>query len=208
MPRLDSLFRVHRATAIAIMPSSDLRVPQIQTQHTLCKVVYGEAATRRRRQVLQRNFRLSLSDHEVHNNERLEHDGPCRVAKAVLKGAEDFGDASLTGVRRNKYVLDILGLRCCKLSERKSVTVSSTRSRDVYGGVEGSHRLTLILVAPFTDFSKELAMDCCNCPAEWSKYELREFPSSHDLTASVSIILFKTQDCEPQDNFHYDRVRG
>jgi hypothetical protein len=44
----------------------------------------------------------------VDDDEALEDNGPGRVAQAVGKGAEDFGDASLAGMRGDEYVLDIL----------------------------------------------------------------------------------------------------
>jgi hypothetical protein len=51
----------------------------------------------------------------VHDNQRLENDGPCAVAQAVLEDAEDLGDALLAGVRGDEDVLDIFGLGRCEL---------------------------------------------------------------------------------------------
>lgn len=67
------------------------------------------------RQVPERDILLSFPNHQVHHNEGFEDDCPCRVAKAVLKRAEDFAGAVFASVRRDEDMFDILRLRWCKL---------------------------------------------------------------------------------------------
>jgi hypothetical protein len=92
-------------------------------------------------------------------DQAFEDDGPCRVVESMLKRSKDFADAGFVRMRGHKDVLDIFGLRWRGL---RSSTISATvhtlgrkerRSRD-----RTSTGPTLILVAPLTDFSKELAM--------------------------------------------------
>lgn len=73
------------------------------------EVVRGQAAVGVLGQVLERDLGLALADHEVHDDEALEDNGPGGVAEAVGQGAEDLSDAGLAGMRRDENVLDILG---------------------------------------------------------------------------------------------------
>lgn len=95
----------------------------------------------------------------MHDNKRLEDDGPGGVAQAVLQGAEDLSDAGLAGMGGDQDVLDIFALGGSELWFGGAVSgwalsrLALARARK---GAGGRGRLALILVAPFTDFSKEL----------------------------------------------------
>ena len=65
---------------------------------TIGEVAYGQPAWRFC-QVSQCYIRLTLSDHQVDNDQRFEHNGPCRVSKAILQGSEDLGDSGLAAMR-------------------------------------------------------------------------------------------------------------
>jgi hypothetical protein len=80
----------------------------------------------------------------VYDDEGLEDNCPRRVAQAVLEGSKDLGDAMFTRMRRNKNVFNVLRLG---RSELLGWSASNGR-RGVVSNV------TLILVAPLTDFSQ------------------------------------------------------
>ena len=92
----------------------------------------------------------ALANHEVDGDEALEDDGPRCIPEAVLQRADDLCDTRLARVRRDEEVLDVLCLwgriLVLWLASRTVLGVGPRRSR------------TLILVAPLTDFSKELDM--------------------------------------------------
>jgi hypothetical protein len=130
------------------------------SRHTLCKMVDGQLSVRVLRQKLERNLGLSLSYHEMYDDQALEYDGPCRVAQSVRKGAEDLSDTSFAGMRRDEDVFDILGFGCCELRDLSVCCDGATSANDVNGRRVGRRIATLILVPPLTLFSKELAMSC------------------------------------------------
>lgn len=51
----------------------------------------------------------------MHDDERLEGDGPRRVAQSILQNSEYFADPSFAAVRGDENVLDILRLRRSEL---------------------------------------------------------------------------------------------
>lgn len=59
--------------------------------------------------ILECDLGLSLSYHQVDDDQALENNGPCRVAQPVGKGSKDLCHASLAGVCGYQNVLDILG---------------------------------------------------------------------------------------------------
>ena len=75
---------------------------------TLCKRIDSQFPRGVLRQVLQGDLGLALSDHQVHDDQALEDNGPRRVAQAVLEGAKDLGDACFARMGRDEDVLDIL----------------------------------------------------------------------------------------------------
>jgi hypothetical protein len=96
-------------------------MPLIQ-RRTLCERVDRKLSCWVLRQVFQCDLRFALPYHEVYNDQTLEYDCPCRVAQPVGEGAKDLGDACFAGMRRDEDVLDILGLRGCKLCVRVSAS--------------------------------------------------------------------------------------
>jgi hypothetical protein len=82
----------------------------VTSARTLCKGIDSQFPRGVLRQVLQGDLGLALSDHEMHDDQALEDNGPRRVAQAVLKGAKDLGDACFAGMRRDEDGLDILRL--------------------------------------------------------------------------------------------------
>lgn len=106
-------------------------------------------------------------------DQALEDDGPCRVPQPVLQGPEDLAHPGLSGMCRYEDVFDVLRLRGRGLQSKTvsaflvrqlssnvpamiacyHVAIASGRGCLVYMGPR-----TLILVAPLTDFSNELAM--------------------------------------------------
>lgn len=89
-------------------------------------------------------------------DQALEDDSPCRVAKPVLQRPEDLPDACLARVCRNQDMLDIFRLGGCGLKQwRQPRCAQGVKRRR---GAERRRQRTLTLVAPFTDFSNELAM--------------------------------------------------
>lgn len=66
-------------------------------------------------QVSQRSIQLTLSDHEMEDDERLEDNGPCRVSESYLEGSEYLCDSCLAGMSRHKDVLYVFGFRGRKL---------------------------------------------------------------------------------------------
>lgn len=92
---------------------------QREPLRTFGKVVDGQLPVGILGEVLERDLGFALSDHHMHNDEALEDNGPSRVAQAVGEGAEDFGDACLACVRRDKNVLDIFGFGCGELRRRR-----------------------------------------------------------------------------------------
>jgi hypothetical protein len=107
-------------------------------------------------QVGQRYVGRPFADHEVDGDEALEDDGPCRVADAVLERPEDLTHAGVARVCRDEDVLDIFGLGGGGLGAEGMGSAHGRPSPGLWSG--GGGRLTLILVAPLTDFSNELAM--------------------------------------------------
>lgn len=75
---------------------------------TLCEGIDSELPGWALGQVLQGHLGLALADHQVHDDEALEDNGPCRVAQAVGEGAKDLGDSGLARVGCDEDVLDIL----------------------------------------------------------------------------------------------------
>lgn len=71
-------------------------------------------------QVLKRDLRLALSDHQVYYNQTLEYDGPRGISESIGEGAKDFSDASLPGVCGDKYMFDIFGLGRGELDQRSA----------------------------------------------------------------------------------------
>lgn len=116
-------FGAHPSQHIAL-----LRLWNYACRRTLCKVIYRQLSVRILRQVLERDFWLALSYHEMHDDQALEHDGPCGVAQAVREGAKDLGDACFAGMRRYKDMLDILRFRRCELGI--CVSISQLRLGD------------------------------------------------------------------------------
>ena len=110
---------------------------------------------------LECNVGLALPYHEVYDDQALVYDSPGRVAQSVGEGAKDFSNACLAGVCCDEDMFDILGLGRCELRGRVSLRGTGEQldedgDRDEDGG---KRRIaTLILVPPFTLFSKELAM--------------------------------------------------
>lgn len=135
------------------------------------------------RQVCKCGVWRAFSDHEVYCDQALEDHSPGRVAQTELKRPEDFCHTSLTGMRRNEDVLDIF-----RLGRRRLVVVVSAysladRAMRRRAGSRKSQMYTLILVAPLTDFSKELDM------AETCRYNLsvlRGYKSNKILAVSAS----------------------
>ncbi len=60
------------------------------------------------REVGESDFLGPLSNHQVDSQEALEHNGPCRVPQAIVHGPKYLAHASLSGVRSNQEMLDIL----------------------------------------------------------------------------------------------------
>lgn len=129
------------------------------SKHTLSKAIDRQSPMRVLSQILKRDLRLALPDHQMHNDQTLEHDGPRRVAEAVREGAEDLGDTCLTGVRGHEDVLNIFGLGRRELRWMHCLAHANSRAGERWMG--WTVKLTLILVPPLTDFSKELAMGVC-----------------------------------------------
>lgn len=48
----------------------------------------------------QRNVRRPFSHHQVHCDQALEDDSPCRVVKSMLERSENLAYAGFTGMRR------------------------------------------------------------------------------------------------------------
>ena len=46
-------------------------------RRTLCKVIYRQLSMRILRQVLESHLGLTLSNHEMYNDQTFEYDGPC-----------------------------------------------------------------------------------------------------------------------------------
>lgn len=124
-------------------------------------MVDGEFSTGTLSQILKRDLGLTLTYHQMYDYEALVDDGPGGVAKAVHQGSEDLSNASLAGMRCDEDMLDILGLGRSELDEGALAMIEGSNANRG-GRISGR---TLILVAPFTDFSKELAMDqlCSSC---------------------------------------------
>ena len=107
---------------------------------------------------------IAIADHEVDGDKTFQDDGPGGLPEPEDKRAEDFGDAMLSGMSCDKKMLDVFCLRGSSLAKGNH---AGEGGREVICKVSGlSLRLTLksrgeqtfILVAPFTDFSNELAM--------------------------------------------------
>lgn len=104
----------------------------------------------------------SLADHQVDGDQALEDRRPGRVVNTFLQGAEDLADAKLAGMGGDEDVLNVFRFWRRKLQDKIRV---SQRTTGV--SAQSSPKPTLTLVAPLTDFSKELAMaDGCRCQGE------------------------------------------
>ena len=73
-------------------------------------------------QVLQGDFGLALSYHEMYDDQALEDNGPRRVAQSVREGAKDLGDAGFSSMCRYQDMLDILGFGRGKLHVLLSIS--------------------------------------------------------------------------------------
>jgi len=103
-------------------------------------------------QVRQGRIRRSLTDHQMDRDQALEDDGPGRVPQAILQGPEHLADAGFARMCRDEDVLDVFALRRRGLEDGQSCQPSAPDWH------VATAQQTLILVAPLTDFSKELAM--------------------------------------------------
>lgn len=112
----------------------------------------------------------------MHSDETLEDDGPCGIAEAVCEGAKDFADASFAGMGSDEDVLNILCLwrGILRRGACVSIPIPGTDPQNKTRGARLESQIyripcwpphassvihrqrTLILVAPLTDFSKEL----------------------------------------------------
>jgi hypothetical protein len=90
-------------------------------------MIDGQLSMRILRQKLQCNLGLALSYHEVYDDQALEYDGPCRVAQAVRKGAEDLSNTGFAGMCRDEDMFDILRFGCCELHGRVSTAIAPCR---------------------------------------------------------------------------------
>lgn len=89
----------------------------------------------------------------MHGDQTLENNGPCRVPEAVLQSSENLTNASLAGMRGDKNMLDIFRLRGSSLKTAgQSVLMADSMAVFLFQNFS----LAFILVAPLTDFSKEL----------------------------------------------------
>jgi hypothetical protein len=79
-------------------------------ERTLGERIDSEFPVRVLRQILQGDLGLALADHEVHDDQALEDNGPCGVAQSVREGSEYLRHAGFPRVCRDQDVLDILGL--------------------------------------------------------------------------------------------------
>lgn len=60
------------------------------------------------RQIGESDFLGALANHQVDSQETLEHNGPCRIPQAVVHRPKDLADPSLSRVRSNQKMLDVL----------------------------------------------------------------------------------------------------
>lgn len=111
MTRTNPLSSAHLSRLFLSTFPANRYASQIRIKRTLSKIIDGQLPARALAEMLERDVRLALADHQVHDDEALEDDRPSRVAQAVLQRAEDLGDARLARVRRDQDVLDIFGLR-------------------------------------------------------------------------------------------------
>ena len=80
------------------------------TERTLSEGIDSELPLWVLRKVFERDLRLALPYHKVHDNHALVYDGPCRVAQSVGEGSKDLRDAGFARVGRDEDMFDILGL--------------------------------------------------------------------------------------------------
>lgn len=98
------------------------------------------------------HIRHTFPYHQVHHDERLEDDCPCRIAETILEDAEYFADASFAGMGRYEDVLDVLRFG------RRELRTRQRPKRHLEKQKQTRAQLTLILVAPLTDFSNDSGM--------------------------------------------------
>lgn len=111
---------------------------------------------------MQRSIQLTLSNHKMDHNERLEHHRPCRFAKSNMQGSKDLCNARIACMSRYQDILDVFGFGCRKLSAQ-SVNLALPGGRSIettdfnfggpfYGFLEIGHGgsfLFLLLFSPF-----------------------------------------------------------
>jgi hypothetical protein len=74
-------------------------------------VVQRQTAPRVFSQILQRDFGLALSYHQMHDDKTLEDNSPCGIAQSVCQRSEDLCDACFARMRSNEDMFDIFGFR-------------------------------------------------------------------------------------------------
>lgn len=82
--------------------------------HTIGKVGNSEGVAVLT-EICQGDVGRALTNHQMHRDETLEYNRPCRIAKSILERADNFGYACFARVGSDENVLDVFGFGRCVL---------------------------------------------------------------------------------------------